>query len=128
MSTSTCYVINSETEIPLHLRDRVPFSLPNTEAIFRLPEADVLESDGNVRMAGGIEFQTQITPGRLTDVCDPDELYKPEMKLTHRFRAVYDPEIQRGVKDSQSGSKEFLREAEIKSMMDDIMENRFECP
>jgi hypothetical protein len=79
-------------------------------------------------MAGAIEFQTQITPGRLTDVCDPDELYKPELRSTHRFRCVYDPEIQRGIKESGGNPKEFLRPSEIDSMVEDIANNRFECP
>jgi hypothetical protein len=129
INTSNSYVVNEEAQIPLHLRDRVPFVLGNTEAILRLPEAQTLDSDGRVKLLGSIEFQTQITPGRLTDVCDPDELFKPEMRLTHRFRCVYDPDIQRGVKDADTARpKEFLNQANIKSMMQDIEQNRFECP
>ena len=30
------------------------------------------------------------------------------MRATSRFRVVYDPEIQRGVKDTKAGPKEFL--------------------
>jgi hypothetical protein len=128
-NTSNSYVIEEESQLPLHLRDRVPFVLGNTEAILRLPEAQTLDSDGRVVLLGSIEFQTQITPGRLTDVCDPDELFKPEMRLTHRFRCVYDPDIQRGVKDGDTARpKEFLNQANINSMMQDIEQNRFECP
>jgi hypothetical protein len=119
--------LQHENEIPLHLRDRAPFTLPNTEILIRYSEADVIGEGGHVRMAGAIEFQTQITPGRLADVCDPEEIYKPEMRLTHRFRCVYDPEIQRGVKEP-GGPKEFLRPSQIEAMTQDIMENRFECP
>src|ERR1035441_845483 len=50
------------------------------------------------------------------------------MRLTHRFRCVYDPEIQRGVKETPGGTKEFLRPSQIEAMTQDIMENRFECP
>ena len=125
---TTCYVIETEEKVPLHLRDRAPFTLPNTEILIRNAENDVIGEGGYVRMAGAIEFQTQITPGRLSDVCDPDEIYKPEMRLTHRFRCVYDPEIQRGVKETPGGTKEFLRPSQIEAMTQDIMENRFECP
>jgi hypothetical protein len=124
----TSYVIRSEEDTPVHLRDRAPFKLPNTELVFRYPEKDVIEDGGAVRMAGAIEFQTQITPGLLTDICDPDEIYKPETRLTHRFRNVYDPEIQRGVKEGEHGAKEFLRKNQIEAMMQDVVENRFECP
>lgn len=123
------YVLQSTDGLPLHLKDRAPFTLLNTEAIFRRPEDEVVGPEGRVLMAGAIEFQTQITPTLLTDVCDPEEIFKPEMRATHRFRCVYDPEIQRGVKETASGSvKEFLRESQIKSMMEDIDQNRFECP
>lgn len=123
------YFLQSVDQIPLHLKDRAPFRLPNTEAILRRPEKEAIAEDGRVLMAGAIEFQTQVTPGVLTDVCDPDELYKPELRTTHRFRCVYDPEIQRGIKEtSRGGAKEFLRESQIESMIDDINANRFECP
>lgn len=128
METAFGYVVESEELIPPHLRDRAPLTFPNTEAIFRYPEMDVLGANGQVMMAGAIEFQAQITPGLLTDLCDPEEIYKPEMRLTHRVRSVYDPEIQRGIKETDRGAKEFLRPSEIDSMMNDIMENRFECP
>ncbi len=122
------YLVETAEQVPLHLKGRAPFVLPNTEAILRWPEKDVLGSSGCVAMAGAIEFQTQITPGLLTDVSDPDELYQAEMRATHRFRCVYDPEIQRGVKETSSGKKEFLRPSEIESMIQDIDQNRFECP
>ena len=125
---SLSYVVQTDADIPLHLRDRAPFTLPNTEMILRLPEDQVLGEGGSVRLAGAIEFQTQIMPGLLCDVCDPDEIYKPEMRLTHRFRCVYDPAIQRGVKETTRGVREFLRPSEITSMVEDIGENRFECP
>jgi hypothetical protein len=41
---------------------------------------------------------------------------------------VYDPEIQRGVKETKGGVKEFLRESQIDSMMQNIHDERFECP
>lgn len=122
------FVVDAQGDIPLDLQDRAPFVLPNTEAIFRVAEGEVVGASGEVLMAGAIEFQTQISPGLLTDVCDPDELYKPELRATHRFRCVYDPEIQRGIKETGSGSKEFLRPSEIESMMEDIYTNKFECP
>lgn len=122
------YFVQSADQIPLHLKDRVPFTLSNTEAIFRWPETDVVGPDGRVLMVGAIEFQTQITPGMLTDLCDPEELYKPEMRDTHRFRSVYDPEIQRGVKETGGGPREFLRPSQIESMMQGIYDNKFECP
>jgi hypothetical protein len=129
MMSLNSYVVENEGMIPLHLRDRAPFALLNTEAILRLPESETLDKDGRVLMAGAIEFQTQITPGRLTDVCDPNELFTPDLRMTHRFRCVYDPDIQRGVKESDGGkAREFLNQANIKSMMQDIEENRFECP
>lgn len=124
----TSYVLENEDSIPTHLRGRAPFTLPNTELILRYPESDVIGDVGQVRMAGAAEFQTQITPGVLTDVCDPGEIYSPETRLTHRFRCVYDPEIQRGVKETDQGNKDFLRNPQIESMMTDIIENRFECP
>lgn len=123
------YLLPSADGLPLHLKDRAPFTLLNTEAIFRRPESEVIAPEGRVLMAGAIEFQTQITPTLLTDVCDPDEIFKGEMRATHRFRCVYDPEIQRGVKETASGNtKEFLRESQIQSMTEDIDQNRFECP
>ncbi|MDI6773337.1 MAG: DNA sulfur modification protein DndB [bacterium] len=122
------YVVETEDQIPPHLRDRAPLTFANTEAVFRFDEKDLLDENGRVRMAGALEFQTQITPGFLTDLCDPEEIYKPEMRLTHRVRCVYDPEIQRGIKETERGAKEFLRPGQIESMMKDIMENRFECP
>src|SRR5207244_5327905 len=122
------YLIQSIDQLPLHLKDRAPFILSNTEALLRRPEAEVIASDGRVVMDGAIEFQTQITPGILTDICDPEEMFSPDLAMTHRFRSVYDPAIQRGVKDTSSGLKEFLRPTQIESMMQHIYDNKFECP
>ncbi|MCH7528724.1 MAG: helix-turn-helix transcriptional regulator [Candidatus Marinimicrobia bacterium] len=96
--------------------------------VLRFPEDDIIGEEDHVQMAGAVEFQTQTTPVNLTDVCDPDEIFQPEMQATHRFRVVYDPAIQRGIKDTSSGPKEFLREKQIKDMISDIDANRFECP
>ena len=127
--TLSSYIVDFEEQIPVHLRNRAPFKLPNTEMILRMPRDQVADkADNHVLMAGAIEFQTQITPGILTDVCDPNENYDPTLRTTHRFRSVYDPEIQRGIKEDKGSAKEFLRHPEIESMMDDIMNNRFECP
>lgn len=122
------YIVETPDDLPLHLRDRAPFTLMNTEIIFRLPSAKVVGESDDVLMAGAIEFQTQITPGLLTDLCDPDELFSPEMHSTHRFRSVYDPNIQRGIKETKKGPKEFLRQAQIEDMKNNIYENDFECP
>jgi hypothetical protein len=122
------YFIPSVDHLPLHLKDRVPFILPNTEALLRKPESEVVAGDGRVVMAGAIEFQTQISPGILTDICDPAEMFTVDLTMTHRFRSVYDPAIQRGVKDTSSGPKEYLRPSQIEAMMKDIAENKFECP
>ena len=90
---------------------------------------EICDADGRIKFAGVIEFQASITPGQLTDYCDPDELHNPSLRTTHRFRSVYDPEIQRGVKETKSaGPKESLRESQVVSMMDDIHNDRFECP
>jgi hypothetical protein len=124
----TSFVVRWDTEIPPDLNSGRPFFLDNTDIIFRLSPSDVLAEDGRVLIPGAIEFQTQIRAGLLTDVCDPNELYKPELRSTQRFRCVYDPDIQRGVKETKAGSKEFLREKQIAAMMTDIEANRFECP
>ncbi|MGH7829465.1 MAG: hypothetical protein ACREP8_04750, partial [Candidatus Binatia bacterium] len=121
-------VLLSENAIPPHLIQRRPFCLNHTEIILRYPEKDVFADDGRVLMAGAIEFQTKIQPGLLTEVCDPDELYKTESCGTQRFGCVYDPQIQRGLKETKIGPKEFLREKQIQSMMRDIEANRFQCP
>jgi hypothetical protein len=122
------FVVRWDSEIPPHLNSCRPFFLDDTDIIFRHPPADVLGEDGRVLISGAIEFQTQIHAGLLTDVCEPNELYKPELRSTHRFRCVYDPDIQRGVKETKAGRKEFLREKQIAAMMTDIEANRFECP
>lgn len=126
------YVVKDKGETPLHLRGLSPFKLANTEIMFQLPEERVLDEAGRVLLPGAIEFQSRVTPWLLTDICDPHELYRPEHNLTHRFRSVYDPEIQRGVKDTQpekgQHQRQFLREVQVDSMMQDIMENSFDCP
>jgi hypothetical protein len=97
--------------------------------VFRRPLEEICDPDGRVKFAGIVEFQASITPGLLTDFCDPGEIHNPALRTTHRFRVVYDPEIQRGVKESKSAeTKEFLRESQIDSMMEDIHNERFECP
>lgn len=119
--------MDTPDDTPLHLRDRQPF-VRTAEMILRRPATEVLGEDGKVVMAGAIEFQTTITPGVLTDICDPEELYKATMRDHSLFRVVYDAEIQRGIKESKGGLKEFLRPSEIEAMMKDIEENQFECP
>src|SRR5437660_2449408 len=104
-TTTTSYVIARPEDVPLHLRDRQPFVLPKTDLILRRPEAEVITADGHVQMAGAIEFQTQMTPGVLTDICDPDEIWRGSMKSQYLFRVVYDPDIQRGVKETKGGPK-----------------------
>ncbi len=123
-----CYVVGTAEEIPLHLKDRSPFVFENTEMSLRFPRGEVFGTDGQVKMVGAIEFQTKISPGTLSNICDPDELFTHEMANTHRFRCVYDPAFQRGIKDTPKGPKEYLQEKQIESMMRDIEENRFECP
>jgi hypothetical protein len=125
---ATSFVVRTDSEIPSHLLQRQPFCLSNTEMILRLPREDVVADDGRVIMAGGVEFQTQVDAAFLVDVCDPNELYKPELRGTQRFRCVYDPHIQRGLKETKAGPKEFLRERQIQAMIKDIEANRFECP
>lgn len=124
------FIIDDEDKVPLHLKNRNPsFTLPRVEIVYKEPFEKICPAgDGKVQMAGAIEFQAQITPGFLTDVCDPDDLYSPTLRTKHRFSCVYDPTIQRGVKETKEGSKEFLRESEIEEMMDDIAKNQFECP
>ncbi len=122
------FVVRWDNEIPPHLISCRPFFLDDTDIIFRHPPPDVLAEDGRVILPGAIEFQTQVHAGLLTDVCDPNEFYKPELCSTHRFRCVYDPEIQRGIKETKAGRKEFLREKQIEAMMRDIEADRFECP
>lgn len=123
-----CYVVSTADEIPIHLKDRSPFILKDTEMTLRFPRGEVFGSGGRVKMDGAIEFQSKISPGTLSDICDPDELYTAEMVEAHRFRCVYDPELQRGVKDTPKGPREYLREKQIEDMMRDIEEGRFECP
>src|SRR6266851_321606 len=91
------YFLQSADGLPLHLKDRAPFTLLNTEAIFRRPETEAVASDGRVVMAGAIEFQTQITPTLLTDVCDPNEIFTSYMRVPYPLRPDHIAEIQRGV-------------------------------
>jgi len=129
MAALSCYIIQSEDNLPSHLRDRNPFRLAKVDVLFRRPRAEAIASDGRVLMAGAIEFQTQITPGQLTDICDPFEIYKPDLIQTTRFRSVYDPEIQRGEKEIKGGQKvPYLNDSNIESMVEDIRANQFECP
>jgi hypothetical protein len=124
------FIVDNEEKVPLHLKNRTPsFALPQVEIVYKQPFEKICPTgDGKVQMAGAIEFQARITPDTLTDYCDPGDLYTPSLRAKHRFSCVYDPTIQRGVKDTKDGAKEFLREAEIDSMMEDIANNQFECP
>jgi hypothetical protein len=62
-------------------------------------------------------------------VCDPNELWSPDLDQAERFRCVYDPEIQRGQKESKSGKlTPALNKDNIDSMIQDIRRNEFECP
>jgi hypothetical protein len=130
MDTLQSYILEDADKLPLHLKHRSPsFTVGNVAVIFRRPLEQMCEADGRVKFSGAVEFQVSITPGLLTDYCDPGEIYTPALSTTHRFRAVYDPEIQRGVKETKAGGvKEFLRESQIESMMEDIHNERFECP
>jgi hypothetical protein len=124
------YIVEDDNQMPVHLKHRSPsFTLDNVTAIFKKPLDQICPtSEGRVQWAGAIEFQASIIPGMLADYCDPDELYNSSLPMTHRFRSVYDPEIQRGVKEGKAGPKESLHQAQIDSMMDDIANDRFECP
>jgi hypothetical protein len=123
------YVVKDEEELPPALQKmKAAFALKDVDAVLDRPIKEICGSDGRVIMAGAIEFVGKITPDELTDYCDPNELYSPDMATTRRFRTVYDPEIQRGVKEAKSGPKEFLRESQIASMMEDIETKQFNCP
>jgi hypothetical protein len=124
------FIVEDEDRLPLHLKHRTPsFTLKNVTVVFKhAPEKVCPGGDGKVQMAGAVEFQASTTPGLLADYCDPGELHSSSMRTTHRFRVVYDPEIQRGVKETKGEQKEFLRESHIESMMVDIEKNQFECP
>jgi hypothetical protein len=130
MESLQSYIVDDTDKLPVHLKHRSPsFSLTNVSAVFKRPLEEIVDPDGRVKYSGVIEFQGSIAPGQLTDYCDPDELYNAALRTTHRFRSVYDPEIQRGVKETKSaGPKESLREAQVESMMEDIHNDRFECP
>jgi hypothetical protein len=124
------YIVDDEDKVPLHLKNRTPsFAMPQVEIVSKQPFDRICPAgDGKVQMAGAIEFQARVQPGQLADFCDPEELHNSSMRATHRFRCVYDITIQRGAKETKDGPKEFLREAEIESMMEDIAKNQFECP
>lgn len=129
MDTLQSYIVDDADKLPLHLRHRSPsLVLNNVGAVYKQPLEKVCAPDGRVLLAGAIEFQASITPGILADYCDPEELHSPAMKTTHRFRVVYDPEIQRGTKETKTAVKESLRESQITSMMQDIQNDQFECP
>jgi hypothetical protein len=130
MDALQSYILEDEGQIPVHLKHRSPsFTLNNVTAIFKKPLTQICPTpDGRVQWAGAVEFQASVTPGVLADYCDPDEFYNPSLPTTHRFRSVYDPEIQRGVKEGKVGPKESLKQAQIDSMMNDIANDRFECP
>lgn len=124
------FIVDDADKVPLHLKNRTPsFTLPQIEIVYKQPFEKICPAgDGKVQMAGAIEFQARINPGNLTDYCDPDELHNATLRTTHRFRCVYDPTIQRGAKETKEGLKEYLRESNIDSMMEDIEKNEFECP
>jgi hypothetical protein len=129
MPSQDCYIVTSESQIPLHLRDRRPEVFPNTSIAFRQPESETLDDDGRVEVPNAIEMRTFITPGALAALCEPNELWTPELAEVTRFRAVYDPQIQRGEKETKSGVKTpILKEDNVASMMADIMTGDFECP
>jgi hypothetical protein len=124
------FIVDDEASVPLHLKNRTPsFVLTQVEIVYKEPFDKICPGgDGKVQMAGAIEFQARITPDTLTDYCDPGDLYTPSLRTKHRFSCVYDPTIQRGVKDTKEGAKECLREPQIEAMMEDIAQNKFECP
>jgi hypothetical protein len=127
----TSFVVPSRKALPPHLKGRTsPYELPNTTILFReQPRGKCLDADFRVVGASMIEFQTQMTPGQLADVCDPNENYEPALAHSTRFRVVVDPQIQRGVKETKSGRlQQILVEANVESMMDDIQKGEFECP
>lgn len=129
MSNVISYVVESEDQLPRHLKDRSPYRKGRTDMMLRAKRDEAIAEDGRVLMAGAIEFQTQITPNQLADVCDPAELYNRDLIQTSRFRSVYDPEIQRGEKEGRGGTRvEFLKEKQVEEMMEDIRQNRFDCP
>lgn len=130
MTTKTAYIVADADAIPIHLRGRSPYRLSNVAALFREPRSKCLGPDGRLLMASAIEFQTQITPGQLADVCDPVETYEPgRSPQTTRFRCVCDPEIQRGEKEAKGGRRQqILVEKNVEGMMEAIQKNEFECP
>jgi len=127
--TQFAYIMGEPARLPLHLQHRQPSFTCRAEMVLKRPLEQVCPNgDGRVQMAGAVEFLTRTTPGMLADHCEPEELHNPAMRTTHRFRVVYDKEIQRGVKETKSGVKESLRDSEITDMMRDIEKDQFECP
>jgi hypothetical protein len=125
------YVVPSRKALPPHLKGRTsPYELPNTTILFReQPREKCLDADNRVAGPSMIEFQTQVTPGQLADVCDPNENYEPALAHSTRFRVVVDPQIQRGVKETKGGRlQQILVEANVKEMMEEIQKGQFECP
>src|SRR5258708_2317123 len=102
MDALQSFVITDEDLLPLHLKHRSPSSrLKNVTAVYKQALDQICDAaDGRVTWAGAIEFQASITSGMLTDFCDPHEIHAAGMRTTHRFRVVYAPEIQRGVKET----------------------------
>ena len=126
-----CFVVPSRKAIPPHLKGRTsPYELPNTTILFReQPRNKWLDSDHRLTGPSAVEFQTQVTPGQLADICDPNENYEASVAHSTRFRVVVDPQIQRGVKEAKGGRlQQILVEANVMSMMEDIQKGDFECP
>ena len=131
MANKICYFATATESMPVHLRGRSPYRLSNVTVLFRVPRDQCLGEGGRLRMASAVEFQTQITPGQLADVCDPNENYEPGRSFqATRFRCVYDPDIQRGEKETKGGrhKKPILVEKNIEGMMEAIQKHEFECP
>jgi hypothetical protein len=127
--TQDCFVVSTKANIPGHLQDRHPMRFPDTRISYRIDRDVALDADGRVQVPGSVEFRAVITPGVLSSVCEPNELWSRELSDAERFRTVYDPEIQRGEKDMKGGGKKpILNEANIQSMQEDIRRNTFECP
>ena len=129
MTFHNCYVIDSKANSPVHLKDRRGEVFEDTSILFRFPEDECLDPDGRVKMPGAVEFRTSIGPSALAIVCDPTEMWREDLHEAERFRAVYDPQIQRGEKEAKGGKPTpILKEENIKSMIEDIEKNEFECP
>lgn len=129
MPAQDCFVVENESKIPVHLNERRSEVFQNTSIAFRHPELETLGQDGRIEKPNGVEMRTFITPGMLDFFCEPNEMWAPGLAEVNRFRSVYDPEIQRGQKETKGGSKTpILKEDNVASMIEDIMQGRFECP